>query len=272
LCADGEAIGSGEAMIPDTHFVPSGWGIRPILFSVGGYHVTSYAFFVLLGLMAAVALYAFNTRGKTVGNNGLIIAVAAVVGGVLGAKIPVWIANLPQLVAQPSTAALLSGRTIVGGLVGGVLGVWLVKRRLGIRERLGNYLVPSLCVGIAIGRLGCFFTGCCYGKPTSLPWGVNFGDHIARHPTQLYEAMFVLALGAVAQVTMERFEPGMLFRLFMITYFTWRFAIEFIRVNPIAAFGLTYYQLASAAIVLAYVARVSMERMGRRVRERDSVA
>jgi len=256
-------------VIPDTHITPDAWGIRPVLFSAGRYVLTSYAFFVLLGLAVAIGLYFYNTRGKRVGNNGLIIAVSALVGGILGAKIPIWIANLPRIIADPSAANVLSGRTIVGGLIGGALAVYLVKRRLGIRERLGNYLVPSLAAGIFFGRLGCFFTGCCYGTATRLPWGVDFGDHIVRHPTQLYEAIFALGLFALAQATLERWEPGRLFRLFMVVYFAWRFGIEFIRVNPAAGFGLTYYQIAAVGVVLLYVSRLYLGSMGRSLDERD---
>jgi phosphatidylglycerol:prolipoprotein diacylglycerol transferase len=259
-------------MIPDTHYAPSGWGIRPVLFTLGRIEVTSYAFFVALGVVVAIALYAYNVRGKTVGNNGLVIAASALVGGILGAKVPIWIANLPQLIAHPTAGDLLSGRTIVGGIIGGVLAVWLVKRRLGIKQRLGNYLVPSLCLGLAIGRLGCFFTGCCYGKETGAGWGVDFGDHLMRHPTQLYEVVFALALFAIAQATLQRWEPGRLFRAFMIAYFSWRFLIEFVRVDPIAGFGLTYYQIASAAVVLAYAVKLYAESTGRARSERDAAA
>jgi phosphatidylglycerol---prolipoprotein diacylglyceryl transferase len=259
-------------MIPDTHVVPSGWGIRPVLFTLGRLEVTSYAFFVALGVVVAIGLYAYNVRGKAVDNNGLAIAVSALVGGIIGAKVPIWIANLPQLIAHPNAGDLLSGRTIVGGIIGGVLAVWAVKRRLGIKQRLGNYLVPSLCLGIAIGRLGCFFTGCCYGKETGAGWGVDFGDHLLRHPTQLYEVAFALLLFAIAQATLARWEPGLLFRAFMIAYFSWRFLIEFVRVDPVAGLGLTYYQIASAGIVLAYVAKLYAESTGRTRSERDAAA
>jgi phosphatidylglycerol:prolipoprotein diacylglycerol transferase len=246
----------GEALIPDTHIVPTGWGIRPILFVWGGLVVPSYSTFATLGLVAAVLLYYLNTRNRGIGNNGLYIALAAAIGGIIGAKVPAWLVNLPQIIAHPGRWDLvLSGRTIVGGLIGGVVAVYLTKRRLGIKVRLGNYLVPSLCIGIFFGRIGCFLAGCCYGQPTSLPWGVNFGDGIPRHPTQLYEALFVLGLLIVSQTMKDRFEPGQLFRWFMVTYFSWRFLIEFIRVNPVAGFGLTYYQLASLAIVVSYLLR-----------------
>lgn len=241
-------------MIPDVHNPPASWGIRPVLFELAGHPVASYSFFVALGLIAAIGVYYLNTRNRTVGNNALYIAVAAAVGGILGSKLPIWIANLPAILENPGRIELLlSGRTIVGGIVGGVLAVYVTKRRLGITERLGNYLVPSLAIGIFFGRIGCLLAGCCYGKPTTLGWGVDFGDAIARHPTQAYEALLVLAIFVFAQVMKDRFEPGELFRWFMIVYFSWRFAVEFIRVSPEAAFGLTYYQLASLAIVVHYV-------------------
>jgi len=241
-------------LIPDVHIVPPGWGIRPVLFTLGGMQVQSYSFFVTMGFVVAIALYYFNVRNKTVGSNGLYIALAAAIGGILGSKIPIWIVSIPEILANPGRMdLLLSGRTIVGGLIGGALGVYLTKRRLHITQRLGNYLVPSLCIGIFFGRIGCYLAGCCYGVATSLPWGADFGDHIARNPTQLYEALFVFLLFVYAQVMKDRYEPGELFRRFMIWYFGWRFAIEFIRVNPTAVLGLTYYQLVALGVVIFYV-------------------
>jgi phosphatidylglycerol---prolipoprotein diacylglyceryl transferase len=246
-------------MIPDTHLTPADWGIRPVLFTIGASSVSSYAAFVTLGLVAAVALYYVNTRGRSVGSNGLYIAVAAAIGGILGAKLPIWIVNAREILTNPGSASLLlSGRTIVGGILGGYAAVYLTKRKLGITARLGNYLVPSLCIGIFFGRIGCYLAGCCYGTPTTLPWGVDFGDAIARNPTQLYEAIFVLMLFAYAQLTFDRHPPGALFKRFMIAYFTWRFLIEFIRVNPTWIWGLSYYQVVALGVVLVYVIRAAV--------------
>lgn len=241
-------------MIPDVHNPPAGWGLRPVLTFIAGQPVPSYSFFVLLGLVAALALYRYNTRGRSVGNNALYIALGAVVGGIIGSKVPAWIGSWQLIASNPLDPGVwLSGRTIVGGIVGGVLGVYLVKRRLGIRERLGNYLVPSLAVGILFGRIGCLLAGCCYGTPTSLPWGIDFGDHIARNPTQLYEVLLMLGILVYSQVKKDEYEPGELFRRFMIVYFGWRFIVEFVRVNPVATMGLTYYQIASLLVVLSYL-------------------
>jgi len=244
-------------MIPDTHVTPASWGIKPVVFWAGDVPVTSYALFVVLGLLAAIGLYIANTRGRNVGSNGLYIAVAALVGGIVGSKVPIWIAYAPEIIASPNPQLLLSGRTIVGGLIGGVVAVHFIKKRLGITERLGNYLVPSLCIGILFGRIGCFLTGCCYGIATTMPWGVDFGDAVARHPTQLYEAAFVLGLLIWSQAMRDRFAPGELFTKFMIAYFLWRFLIEFIRVNPASVLGPTYYQIAAFIVVLAYTLRMS---------------
>lgn len=243
-------------MIPDTHGALEGWGIRPVLFRIAEQPVMSYSFFLALGLLAAIALYFLNVRDRGIGGDGLYVALAAVVGGIVGAKVPAWVLNLDEFIADPTRLDLmLSGRTIVGGFIGGIAAVYLTKRRLGITARLGNYLVPSLCAGIFLGRIGCFLAGCCYGVGTGAPWGVDFGDGVLRNPTQLYEALFVLAFFVYAQVTLGRQRPGMLFRQFVIAYFTWRFAVEFIRVNPVWGLGLTYYQVAAAAIVAGYVLR-----------------
>jgi prolipoprotein diacylglyceryltransferase len=208
----------------------------------------------MVGLTAALLVYYLDTRGKTVGNNALYIALAAAIGGILGSKIPIWVANFGAILARPDDLGLLlSGRTIVGGIIGGALAVYLTKKRLHITQRLGNYLVPSLCIGIFFGRVGCFLAGCCYGTATTLPWGVNFGDGISRHPTQLYEALLVLGLFVYSQAVKDDYAPGELFRRFMIVYFAWRFLAEFARVNPVSAVGLTYYQIVAIAVVLLYL-------------------
>ncbi len=119
-------------------------------------------------------------------------------GGALGAKILFWLED-PQLTAHSlhNPTYLLGGKTIVGGLVFGLISVELTKRYIGLRDSTGDLYAIPLALGIAIGRIGCFLTGLSdntYGTPTNLPWAVNFGDGIPRHPTQLYEILFLLAL------------------------------------------------------------------------------
>jgi phosphatidylglycerol:prolipoprotein diacylglycerol transferase len=95
---------------------------------------------------------------------------------------------------------LMGGKTIVGALVFGLIAVELMKRYIGVRQSTGDLYAIPLALGIAIGRIGCFLTGLSdntYGTPTKLPWAINFGDGIPRHPTQLYEITFLLLLIAI---------------------------------------------------------------------------
>ena len=119
-----------------------------------------------------------------------------------------WLED-PQLswhnLANP--AYLIGGKTIVGALVFGLLTVELVKRYIGLHTSTGDLYAIPLALGIAIGRIGCFLTGLpdnTYGTPTSLPWPVDFGDGIPRHPTQLYEIAFLLALIPILYRVLKR--------------------------------------------------------------------
>jgi phosphatidylglycerol:prolipoprotein diacylglycerol transferase len=250
------------------------WGICPVLFHIGGIAVPAYGVFILLGLIAAALSVWHSARrsGYQEGHAGMLL-LAALVGGTLGAKLPVWLMHGREILAAHSPEAVLSGRTVVGGLIGGTLAVVLARRWLGLRSRSGNLFAPALALGIAIGRWGCFCVGCCFGVPTGLPWGVNFGDGILRHPTQIYESLYALGLFAVLKVVERRGvppcnlspnpsparggeqtgpKPGALFRAFMLGYFSFRFLIEFLRTDTRLALGLTLAQYVSLGVVLYY--------------------
>ena len=240
----------------DSHAHPEDWGVRPVLFYVGEFGVPAYSFFVLLGLIAGLALFFFEARrsGRR-GENGALIAFGAIAGGIIGAKVLEWLLNYRFLAAHVSDPTVwLSGRSIVGGLLGGKAGALLIKKAFGIQAKLGNEIAPAVALGVLIGRFGCFFRGCCYGKPTESLWGVNFGDGVMRHPTQLYEALFMLAMFVILSYRqrMPGLKPGSLFRFLMICYFTFRFLIEFIRVEPVVFAGLTSFQLISLAVILFF--------------------
>jgi len=229
------------------------WGVCPML-QLGGVAVPAYGAFMLLALIAGITVYALLARKTPVqGQQGLLLLLAAVIGGVLGAKIPVWVMNWRQILAAlPDIGPLLSGRTVVGGLIGGVLSVIVARRWLGIAMPSGNLFAPAIALAIAVGRIGCFLAGCCYG--TAVPWGVDFGDGITRHPTQLYESAFALALFIFLLATRRIFsEPGRLFGIFMIAYFAFRFGVEFLRAGDVTSLGLTLAQIASLGVVAYYL-------------------
>lgn len=229
------------------------WGVRPVLFSIGQHPVSSYSFFVLVALLAAVLIYYLEARKiGELGDHSFNIFMAALLGGLLGAKIPIWIMNWRLIVASfPDITPLLSGRTIVGGLIGGTAAVILVRHFLKIEKKLGNIFVPAIGLAIFFGRIGCFLRGCCYGVATNLPWGVDFGDGIHRHPTQLYEALFgLLVFVFTIGLKKDKIKAGLLFQIFIVSYFIVRFLVEFLRQEPRIYFGLTLAQIVSIVVIL----------------------
>ncbi|MEP6940166.1 MAG: prolipoprotein diacylglyceryl transferase family protein [Rudaea sp.] len=176
-------------------------------------------------------------------DHSLAIGVAAIVGAAIGAKLGYWIEDPHNAFANfPDWRRLLEGKTIVGALLGGLIGVELCKRALGVRTSSGDAFALPLMIGIAIGRVGCFLAGLddhTYGNPTTLPWGVDFGDGVARHPTQLYEIAFLIgAAWAISRCAVARLREGDRFRSFMIAYLAFRVLIDFIKPMPVAYFGL----------------------------------
>jgi prolipoprotein diacylglyceryltransferase len=184
------------------------------------------------------------------------IIAAAAVGALLGSRIlglleyaPIRGFDWRQIFAFTG-----GGKTIVGGLLGGWLAVELIKRLTHICSRTGDLFAVPICLGIAIGRIGCFFAGLAddtCGKPTTLPWGVNFGDGIPRHPTQLYEFVFLLLLAlALHRFNARPHRDGQTFRLFMAAYLLWRLLVDFIKPQPLFH-GLNVIQWACVAGLLA---------------------
>jgi prolipoprotein diacylglyceryltransferase len=191
-------------------------------------------------------------------DRSLWIGVAAIFGAALGAKLGYWIEDPHNAFADfPDWRRLLEGKTIVGALLGGLIGVELVKRAIGAQGSSGDAFALPLIVGIAIGRIGCFLSGLAdhtYGNPTSLPWAIDFGDGLPRHPTQLYEIAFLIALGLLLHWRRQSLDrPGDQFRAFMIAYLFFRLAIDFIKPMPSVYLGaLSGIQLLCLAGLLYY--------------------
>jgi phosphatidylglycerol:prolipoprotein diacylglycerol transferase len=239
----------------NTAALPPNWGIRPVLFSLGRVDVPSYGVFMALALATGMLVYYREAaKCRALSENTFYILIAGLIGGAFGAKLPVLVQYWHEIVSgRNGWGLLISGRSIVGGLAGGAVSVILVKRALHIHERRGNLFAPAIALGVAVGRIGCFLRGCCYGTPTSLPWGTDFGDGIPRHPTQLYEGLFMLGMfGALTALKHKVTEPGALFRILMVAYFSFRFVSEFIRVEGSAWWGLTFFQWISLVIVVWY--------------------
>jgi len=229
--------------------------MHPILFSAGPFALGSWMLgpFVLrtYGLMMAVSFLlglalarALNRRDGRGDEDLLDLAVWIMLGAVAGARVLYVIVEWPEFwgpEAPESLVARLFGMAAVwrGGLVyyGGLAGafatalVYLRSRRLPVWS-YGDVLAPGLALGQVSGRLGCWFNGCCYGRPSGT-FGVVFpaiGDNIPRLPTMLYESAFCLALAAfLTWFWRRKAYAGQVFWLYVLLYAVWRFGIEFLR-------------------------------------------
>ena len=227
----------------------------PVEFHLAGRAIPAHFVFEILAYAGGFQLYLLlrrrgaNPRAAVPFEQNMWLLVGCVFGAIAGSKLLAWIESAPQYAAAIRTnpVAVLGGKTIVGGLLGGWIGVEIAKRLLGIRHSTGDLYVLPLVLGIAVGRIGCFLTGLAdhtHGVHTSLPWGVDFGDG-PRHPTQLYEIACLALLGvALALRARAPYRNGELFRLFMLGYLAFRFAVEFIKPTWKPCLGVSPIQLA----------------------------
>lgn len=201
--------------------------------------VVLHTIFEVLAYTTGFQLYLWQRhRGRTGHiahrDKTAIVIVGAIVGAALGAKLSYWLDDpLTAFARFPDWRHLLEGKSIIGALLGGLIGVELAKRAVGIRQSTGDAFVLPLTVGMCIGRIGCFLGGLgdhTYGVATHLPWGVDFGDGISRHPTQIYEIVFLIGQYLVIRICWNRLRvPGDRFRVFLAGYLLFRLLVEFIK-------------------------------------------
>lgn len=216
-----------------------------------------------------VYLYTRN-KGRIPLDKAIWVVVGATLGAALGSKVLYWFEDPVKTVENLNNFVYLAeGKTIVGGLIGGLIGVETAKKLIGWTRSTGDDFVLPLAVGMMIGRIGCFLTGLddhTYGVPTSWITGVDFGDGVKRHPTQLYEICFLLLL-VVVLFYLKRKQlgwEGLLFQLFMLGYLVFRFMIDFIKPTPHPYWILNNIQLASLLGILYYIWLVSKKQSDKR--------
>jgi len=228
-------------------------------FAAGAVH-TAFEWFAIF---AGARLYLRNSRtslrdlGAT---RNYAVILGCVVGAAIGNKAVHWIHHVDHWpLLKDSPWLILQGQSIVGGLLGGLIGVELGKKYAGVTASTGDRFVVPILVGLIIGRIGCFIAGLAddtFGNPTSLPWAVDFGDGIDRHPTQLYD----IAFAVVALTLLQQFKPalaresGLQFKLMLAGYLLWRLFIDALKPVPYAYPGnLSGIQLICLVALLVYL-------------------
>jgi phosphatidylglycerol:prolipoprotein diacylglycerol transferase len=213
--------------------------ILGFVFTAAGYVVGSVVF----------CLFS-KTRGFDGRQSGWLL-VSALFGGIAGAKLTRLVFAVTSGASPESILAHPDGRTIIGGILFGWVAVEAAKNRLKLKRSTGDAFALALSSGEAIGRIGCFFNGCCYGAISSVPWAV-YQAGAWRHPSQLYSAGVALAIFLIlyflrGRVTFE----GDLFRIYLLSYGLSRFGLEFFRQRSEIHFGLSMAQWVSLEIALA---------------------
>ncbi len=253
--------------------------MHPELFHLGPFTISSYGFMLVMAFTTAYIM--INRDGKRLGwppDLAQDIVFWAAIGGILGSKVYYLIENIgrgagenlaglwdmiagiftlsPQRIAE-GIQNFGAGLIFFGGLMGGILAITLLLRR----KKMGwlstaDVLAPYLILGYAIGRLGCFLTGCCHGIPSQLPWAIAFPmgaepTTIPVHPTQLYE--FIMGTAIFVFLYRHRSRAGFtgqVFSLYLILAGTERFFIEFIRTNERYALGLSGAQFFGITVIV----------------------
>jgi phosphatidylglycerol:prolipoprotein diacylglycerol transferase len=215
----------------------------PTLLKFGPIHIYTYGFFLALAFLSAIYLSA-----QEAGRQGLSqarfydLCFYAVLGALVGSRLLYVLTELPTFLAHPlKIFALWEGGLIFhGGLVGAVAVAVYYMRRHAIPWRPAfDALAIGMPVGQALGRVGCFMAGCCYGAPSSLPWAVTFTNPESLcpikeplHPSQLYEALLLLGVFGILYWlrTRKRFQGQLMLTYFLLAGAV-RFGTEFVR-NP----------------------------------------
>jgi len=153
------------------------------------------------------------------------------------------------------------GLTAYGAILGAALGVWIYSRFSKLQfGYFADLVAPSIILAQAVGRVGCTLNGCCYGTPTSLPWGIIYTHPaslgpigVATHPTTVYELIYNLLVFGVLVKLRGRLKPdGSLFLIYLSLYSLWRLSTDFMRVGTPFLFGLHQAQVI-AIIVLVII-------------------
>src|SRR6188472_2863440 len=218
----------------------------PRLFELGP--ITVYTYGVLLAAAYLFGLKLAMNRAKARGldaNRVLDLGIYIIISALIGAKLLLLITDFRAFTANPRELLTLarSGGVFYGGLIlAVVVALWYI-RKVGLPLwTTCDVFAPGIALGHVVGRFGCFFAGCCWGKPTDVPWAITFTNpyaaanvgaplNIPLHPTQLYEAGAEALILAVLLATESRGRryPGRTFWFYMLLYAISRFIIEFYR-------------------------------------------
>lgn len=245
----------------------------PQLFHFGRVSLPTYGLLAATGLLLGLWVNVRNARREGLNpDHAWNLGIAAILAAIVGAKLLLIVNDWRFFAAHPgeifSLATFQAGGVFYGGLIAAIaVSVWYMRRHRMPLLKTCDAFAPGIAFGHALGRLGCFAAGCCYGKPTSLPWGVTFSNPLASilsgtplgislHPTQLYEMLVELGnFFVLTWLLRRRSFDGQVIGAYLFLYGFARYFLEFLRGDPDrgSVFGgaMTATQLISILMVVA---------------------
>ena len=251
----------------------------PILFHFGSLTIYSWGFFVSLGALIALllSLKEYKKEGQEIINSLIILIPSALFGARLFYVLSHWdfySQHLIQILNFPGGGLDLPGALLFGFLA---FVIYFKLRHLDYKHYLDIFAV-YIPLAQAIGRIGCFFNGCCYGSLTNVPWGITYMGGI-RHPAQLYESILDFGVFLYLHHTRKNkvlnlfnkrlyLFPGAKFLLYLILYSIVRFICEFFRIEPRVFYGFTVMHIVSFLIVVVSLFILFKAQPTNRIRKR----
>jgi phosphatidylglycerol:prolipoprotein diacylglycerol transferase len=233
----------------------------PVYIHFGNSGVLLHSLAELLAFFAGFQYFQWLRKRKgdpvSASSRGWIL-VGTVFGALLGSRLIGGLEDPQQMIrAKNVFLYFYENKTVVGGFLGGLIAVEIVKNLIGEKRSSGDLFVKPILLALIIGRIGCFTMGIyeeTYGLPTHLPWGMNLGDGIRRHPVALYEIIFLSLLWIFISRLERKYElrSGSSFKIFMIAYLTFRFILDFIKPHADIVFGLSVIQIVCLAGLIYY--------------------
>jgi phosphatidylglycerol:prolipoprotein diacylglycerol transferase len=223
--------------------------MHPILFEIGHWPVYSYGVLLAVAYLAALQLAVVRARRAGIDPARVMdLGIYLIIAALVGAKVMLVLTDFNYFRTNPAEILSLvrAGGVFYGGLIVSFLtGLWLVRRYKLPMWSTADMYAPGIALGHIVGRLGCLMAGCCYGKPTDVPWAITFTDPVAAanvgtplgmplHPTQLYDAGAELLILIVLLATERKGRPfaGRTFWLYILLYAVSRYIVEIYRGDP----------------------------------------
>ncbi|MCK4353583.1 prolipoprotein diacylglyceryl transferase [candidate division WOR-3 bacterium] len=236
------------------------------IFDLGPFAITSWGVMLVVAFVAGVWLAEKRAKKYNI-PKGVItdLSLVLIIAGVVGGRTAFVFENWGYYIQNPGEILKVweGGLIFYGGLGLAILcGIIFLKKKK-VKVTVGmDVVIPSVALGIFFGRIGCFLNGCCFGKPTNLPWGIVFPHDSPAgwifnepiHPTQIYSSLAGLCIfGILLVIERKKLFDSYLFWMFLVLYSGWRIGIDFLRYYESKVYllpSLTHNQVVSILILL----------------------